>query len=158
VFFLIVDHDRQSDNVYFLNAVTERDLIDLAEQSGEPLHMDIGGIPVSPNPALPNEPQDEDGEEPEEEAPPASGGGNTGTMIFLLLGVAAFGGVAYYLKIVRPKQQGTDEDDYADEGMGEQDLGEEMQFATEPDESDVYAVDDSTENGEDEIEVEDDGL
>ena len=140
VFFLIVDRQRETDNVYFLNAVTERDLMALAEQSGEPLDDgDIGGIPVSPNPILPIEPPDDEDEEPTEaDPPPATGGNNNGTLIFLLFGMAAAGGVGYYVKIVRPKQKATLEgDDYEDEDM-EEDLGDEMEF-----EDDTGDMDDS---------------
>jgi len=35
VFYLIIDRQREAENVYFLNAVTERDLLALAEQSGD---------------------------------------------------------------------------------------------------------------------------
>ena len=146
VFFLIIDHDRPNDNVYFLNAVTEQDLIALAEQSGNQIN-NSGGIPVSPTPTIPD---DTPTETPtEEEPPPAQSGGNNGTLIFLLIGVAAVGGAGYYIKIVRPKQQGGADDDYADEDEDEQDLGEEMEFETEFVDEDDF---------EDEIETEDDGL
>ncbi len=35
VFYLVIDKERDTDNVYFLNAVTEADLMDLAEKQGE---------------------------------------------------------------------------------------------------------------------------
>ena len=49
-------------------------------------------------------------------------------MIFMLIAVAVAGGIGYYVKIARPKQQSGD-DDYANEN--EEDLGEEMEFANE---------------------------
>ena len=146
VFFLIVDHQRQGNNVYFLNAVTERDLMELAEQSGVPVTDDSGGIPVSPSPGQ-NEPPPTETPPPEEAAPPTESGGGNGTMIFLLVAIAVAGGAGYYLKIVRPKQQAGADDDYADEDEPEQDLGEEMEFETEREDVD-----------EDELETEDDGL
>ena len=143
VFFLIIDHDRPNDNVYFLNAVTEQDLIALAEQSGVPIENDIGGIPVATTPTVPSDTADE--ESPREaEAPPPAQSGGSGTMLFILIGVAAIGGAGYYMKIVRPKKQAAD--DYDDEDEDEQDLGEEMKFMDEPKDDD------------DEIETEDDGL
>ena len=129
VFFLIVDHERQGDNVYFLNAVTERDLLELAEQSGTPIESpDIGGIPVSPNPILPNEPPPDDTDSPTEaDPPPADSGGGNGTLIFMLIGIAVAGGAGYYIKIVLPKKKAAQEgDDYEDEDN--EDLGEEMEF------------------------------
>ena len=35
VFYLVIDRSRQTENVYFLDAVTEKDLLALAEKSGE---------------------------------------------------------------------------------------------------------------------------
>ena len=140
VFFLIVDRQRETDNVYFLNAVTERDLMDLAEQSGTPLDNNIGGIPISPYPILPNEPvicDEEDYETETDLSTAASGGGNNGTLIFLLLGIAAVGGAGYYMKIVRPKQQAVQEgDDYEDEDN--EDLGDEMEFENDAGEDDEH--------------------
>jgi len=122
VFHLIVDRQRGSENVYFLNAVTEFDLMALAEASG--LNMPdytISGIPATP--ILPEEtPQEPEPEETPDE--PRSGMGG-GTIFFLLLIFAAVGGAGYYFKIVRPKQQQQmmgddynedDDDEYGDYG------------------------------------------
>ena len=172
VFFLIVDRQRESDNVYFLNAVTEQDLIALAERAGNEITVSgDGGIPVSTIPMTPDEPptDGEETDEPEEpDTPIAERSSNNGTLIFLLFAIAIGGGAGYYFKIVRPKQQAED-DDYADED--EEDLGEEMEFENEPSEAgnpdtdgDYYDLSDSedSENGEDgeddEVETEDDGL
>ena len=58
--------------------------------------------------------------EPPGEQPPVknTNGGNTGILLFMLVGIVAFGGVAYYFKIVRPKKQPKDE---ADEGIDDYD-------------------------------------
>jgi len=138
VFFLIVDRQRGTDNVYFLNAVTEQDLIALAEQSGNQI-SGSGGIPVATTPQSPDEPPDTS-EEQTTDPPPADSGGGNGTMIFLLVAVAAIGGAGYYFKIVRPKQQGGN-GDYDDED--EEDIGEEMEFEDDPDDdSDYYDASD----------------
>jgi hypothetical protein len=154
IFFLIVDRQRDSDNVYFLNAVTERDLLALAEQSGT--DMTTGGIPVSTTPQTPGE-QTETPYEEQPNAPPASdSGGGNGTLIFLLVAAVIAGGVGYYLKIVRPKQQGGN-NDYDDEDEDEDDIGDEMEFeddAEDASDDDYYNTDDD----EDEPKVEDDGL
>ena len=137
VFFLIVDRQRGTDNVYFLNAVTEQDLIALAEQSGNQMSgSGAGGIPVSTAPQTPDSSEASDTSEPTTTNPPPtdSGGGN-GTLIFLLVAVAIGGGVGYYFKIVRPKQQGGN-GDYDDEDEDEEDIGEEMEFEDEPSEAD----------------------
>jgi hypothetical protein len=158
VFFLVVDRQRNSDNVYFLNAVTERDLLELAEKSGNDISSS-GGIPVATTPQNPVEPPDSD-ETVTADPPPAEKNGGTGTMIFMLVAMAIAGGVGYYFKIVRPKQQGGNTD-YDDEDEDEEDIGEEMEFDDEPEndtsdedrDDDYYNTDD-----EDEPKTEDDGL
>lgn len=116
VFYLIIDRQRESENVYFLNAVTEEDLLSLAKESdgksGE------SAVPT-PEPTPQPNPTPEPTPEPEPEAPAKN---NTGTMVFLLLAVAAAGGAGYYFKILKPKQQAQqadefdeDEDDYEDD-------------------------------------------
>jgi len=129
IFFLIVDRQRDSENVYFLNAVTERDLLALAEESGE--DWITPGITSTPPPIIPGIPDthtppnvDAEAEpelEPEyvpdleyEQEPEQSGGRG---MIILLIILAIGGGAAgYYFKILRPKQQaqGDAGDDYSD--------------------------------------------
>jgi len=120
VFYLIIDRQRNSENVYLLNAVTEADLMALAERDG----VSISAIPDPP--AQPSEP---DGSvETPENKPPANnepkpeGGGIFGmessTLIFVGIGVAVVGGAGYYFKIVRPKKQLKDDDegdDYEDD-------------------------------------------
>jgi len=162
VFFLIVDRQRDSDNVYFLNAVTEQDLIALAEQAGQEV-SGSGGIPVSTNEQTPDEWQSAEPEPAEPDAPASKRGGGNGTLIFLLVAAAIAGGVGYYFKIVRPKQQATS--DYDDEDDEEEDIGEDMKFEDEPEEpgeakdGDHYNTDDGDDGEDDnEPEVEDDGL
>jgi len=158
VFFLIVDRQRGSDNVYFLNAVTEQDLIALAEQAGTAI-SGSGGIPVSTTPQTPGE-QPETPPEVEPDPPPADKGGGNGTMIFMLIAVAIAGGVGYYFKIVRPKQQGGN-GDYEDEDNDEEDIGDEMEFENDSEDADVSEDDrdeDYYNTDEDEPNVEYDGL
>jgi len=134
VFFLIIDRQRATDNVYFLSAVTEQDLIALAEQAGNQISgSGNNGIPVSTAPQVTDEAPDHS--EPVEVAPPAaeSGGGN-GTMIFMIVTLAIAGAAGYYLKIIRPKQQASS--DYDDEDEDEEDIGDEMEFEDEPETED----------------------
>ena len=139
VFFLIVDRQRGSDNVYFLNAVTEQDLIALAAQAGNQISgSGTDGIPVGTAPQVPDEQPTDTAEDngTAADTPANDSGGNNGTIIFLVMAMAIAGGAGYYLKIVRPKQQAQD-DDYADEDEeDEEDLGEEMEFEDEPTEAD----------------------
>ena len=66
------------------------------------------------------EPAPEETEQPEAET--EKSGGNSGMIIFLVIALAAAGGLGYYFKIVRPKQQAAmDEDEFEDDGYGEDD-------------------------------------
>ena len=115
IFYLVVDRMRAQDNVYFLNAVTEADLLALAEKDGTTLTASTSGIPSTPGGTAPTDPTDDDPAAKED--PPADKGGvSSGSLIFILIGVAAVGGAGYYFKIVRPKQQRAADDDDSDYG------------------------------------------
>ena len=59
-------------------------------------------------------------EEPAESEQPKKDTGSVGTIIFIIVALLAVGGVGYYVKIVRPKQQAADEDEFdEDDGYGE---------------------------------------
>ncbi|EOH41586.1 DUF4366 domain-containing protein [Enterococcus faecium] len=105
VFYLIIDKQREQENVYFLNAVTEKDLLALAEkfeEAEEPAEPAIPATSVTPEPTP-------------EPAPEPEKGGN-GMMIVVVLVLLAGGGAGYYFKIYRPKQEQADnaEDDYSE--------------------------------------------
>ena len=111
VFYLVIDRLRTSGNVYFLNTVTEQDLLSLAEKDSNKsgAGTSTSGIPATPGTGNTETEPTATPETPEQ--PPAKGGGNNGMIIFLVIGAVVFGGVAYYIKIVRPKQQAADDDD-----------------------------------------------
>lgn len=103
-FYLIIDHQRDTDNVYFLNVVTENDLLALAEPS-----EDTGGSSI-PEISVVTEPEPEP--TPEAEPEPEKSG-SIGSVILILLLLLAGGGAGYYFKIYRPKQeQASAADDY----------------------------------------------
>ena len=139
VFYLIIDGKRDDNNVYFLNGVTEADLMALAEKNDGSVSVipaadvctckekcEAGkvntGCPVCKNDLngcigkeKPAEP-----EEPAESEQPKKDTGSVGTIIFIIVALLAVGGVGYYVKIVRPKQQAADEDEFdEDDGYGE---------------------------------------
>lgn len=100
VFYLVIDRQRETENVYFLNAVTEADLLALAE-----LHEE----PVAPTPAPEPEPT------PEPTAPPESEAKSGAGSLLLVLVVALIGGgAAFYFKVYRPKQQAAVHEDEAE--------------------------------------------
>ena len=97
-FYLVLDKDRQSDNVYLLSPVDEADLMDFvstdqteARAESEPaLVQPVAEEPVVTEPE-PSEP---------EPAPTAA----TSAMPLILAVVAAVGGAGYYLKVYKPRQ------------------------------------------------------
>jgi hypothetical protein len=109
VFFLVIDHARASDNVYFLNAVTESDLIALAEKAGEPIAA-VENAPPAETQQPPAGADEPDGAEPPPDEAETPDKGN-GMIIFVVIAVLAAGGIGYYVKIVRPKKQAVGDDD-----------------------------------------------
>lgn len=149
VFYLVIDKQRDSDNVYFLNAVTEDDLAALTVKStdtgadGESAIPEIetcicmdkceaGRVNTSctvckndldactGKEAEPTAAEKAAAEEPEQK----SGGG---TMLFILLAVAVALGAGYYLKIYKPKHDLDDAEDLDDllDGEDEPEINEE---------------------------------
>ena len=138
VFYLVIDRQRDSENVYFLNAVTESDLMALAEK-------DTQGTSESaiPDPApelvctckekcVPGEVDTDcpvcllsykdctgvaatSSEDPNPEPEPEQkSGGGAGTVIIVLIAALAVGGAGWYLKIYKPKKDMEDADDLDD--------------------------------------------
>ena len=93
VFYLVIDRQRTDNNVYFLNAVTEDDLLALAEKSPEP---EVSEPTVQP------EPDPEPVTEPEPE-PKKESGSNMGSLLIVLAVLLVGGGIGYYFKVYRPK-------------------------------------------------------
>jgi hypothetical protein len=112
VFYLVIDFTRQADNVYFLDAVTEKDLIALAEKSGdETTGGSVSAIP-DPNSADPApEPTPNMQTDPEAEAPSSNG---MSSMILVVAVVVIGGGTAFYFKVYRKKKNADIRDEYED--------------------------------------------
>ena len=131
VFYLVIDKQKTSENVYFLNTVTTDDLLPLAEQGKEPPKE----VPPEPEPK-PTEPVEEVPEpEPEKKDSPL--------LSLLLIGavVLAGGGIGYYFKIYKPKHEAPDlEDDYC-----EYEDGELEEIAEEPEDEDTPPWEEDTE-------------
>lgn len=139
VFFLVVDRQRNTDNVYLLNAVTEADLIALAEQGGSPIDNSISAVPEPPPLEIPADEYEQPPEpqteiEADSEAPPARRGNSN--FIFIAIIVVVVGGVAYYFKIVKGKKSSSMHDD------------EDMDY--DDDDSDYLGKDDFDKGGDDE--------
>ena len=120
-FFLIIDKQRSDNNVYFLDYVTEKDLISLAKKDKEnPLITEIPEPETKqPEPEIKEEKPEE---KPVEEETSEKKQSNVGMVLILLLVTVGVGIVAYYFKILKPKQELEAADDF-----------EEIEFLTEED-------------------------
>jgi hypothetical protein len=110
VFYLVIDRLRDQENVYFLNAVTEADLMALAQKSGK--EISVSAIPEP----MPTSPPAAQGNEPPVQAPPSNAKNNS--TLFIIIGAAVFGIAGYYFKIVKPKNRAAEldaEEEYQDE-------------------------------------------
>ena len=112
VFYLVIEQNRNIDNVYFLNAVTVADLLPLAQL---PPQTQGGTITAPPTPADETEQPGVTPQPSEQEQ--QQGGNNAGTLIFVVVIVALGGGVGWYFKIYRPKQQSAADGDEYDPSM-----------------------------------------
>ena len=115
VFYLIIDRQRDGQNVYFLNAVTEKDLLALAEKDPEPAVTE---------PVMEPEPETEPPTEPEPEPEPEKTSGfPMGNILMIAAVLLAGGGAGYYFKVYRPKHEAPDMDneeyDYEDDPYGD---------------------------------------
>lgn len=146
MFYLVVDGARGSENVYFLNAVTESDLMALAAENDK---ITISSIPSSQtcnctdkctsghvNEDCPvckgdiSKCTDKTASTADEVTTGSGGkaekGGNNDMTMYIIIGAAfvLVAGIGIYAKIVKPKKQGAsfdDEDeseDYDDEHFG----------------------------------------
>ena len=156
-FYLVIDRQRDSENVYFLNAVTENDLMALAEKNGD--NSGTSAIP-DPAPVCICEDKCEAGAvntacpvcilsmnncagtapapaEPEKPEQPKEGS-NAGTIVIVLLAMLAVGGAGWYFKIYKPKHDMTDAEDFdeltggGDEQMVNEDEEPEARTRQEP--------------------------
>ena len=131
VFYFVIDHGAESENVYFLNVVDEADLNALIEKEETE-------VPEEPVPEPDTKKPDEDLVPIEDVEPEKPEGNNIGLIIILVIAVAAgIGG--YYYKVILPKKKLKDADDIEDFDFGDEDdeLEDDVKEAEE-----VYDTDD----------------
>ncbi len=136
VFYLVIDKQRDSENVYFLNAVTESDLMALAQKGAQSQAAATEPAQTREEPEEAAQPPTEP-EEPKEEPKPPSPKNNFGILFLILVIALAGGGFGYYFKIYKPRHEldnAEDIDDFEFEGpeepMVNEDEGEA--FGEEP--------------------------
>ena len=137
VFYLVIDRQKNGENVYFLNTVTVADLMALAEANGE-------ALPPSVTP----EPEPEPAPTPEPEPEPETNGGSMGMLLLALAVMAVGGGAGWYFKIYRPRQEQAVadlEEDYPEAPDGRSYDGYEEDYDDTP----PWDVEDDTEKKED---------
>ena len=120
-FFLIIDKQRSDNNVYFLDYVTEKDLISLAKKDKENPLITEAPEPENKQPE-PEIKEEKPEEKPVEEETSEKKQSNAGMALILLLVTVGVGIAAYYFKILKPKQELDAADDF-----------EEIEFLTEED-------------------------
>jgi hypothetical protein len=154
VFYLIIDHARDTQNVYFLNVVTEDDLYSLAG-STKPGTTNESAIPgettstVKPS----DEPQTETPEPTSEPETPKKS--NMGTVVFMLIAVIILGGVGYYFKILKPEKERAMMDDEDDEDEDDEEYVNEDDYSDEDDGHDSDYFDAPADDGNYEFEPKD---
>ena len=147
IFYLVVDRERDSDNVYFLNQVTEEDLRSLTEPAREQAQESV--IPEEPVCSCANQcrigridttcavcltdmgacmGQEEIAEVEETGKEESKKEENSGSgLLFILIGACAVGGAGYYLKIYKPRHDLDDAEDLDDllSGEDEEEINED---------------------------------
>ena len=103
VFYLVIDLQREQDNVYFLNAVTEKDLLALAEKSEDTEENETAAI-TTPEPESGSE-TDISSETSLETSAESEQTNNVAMLLLVLAVVVIGGGAGSYFKIYRPKQE-----------------------------------------------------
>lgn len=120
-FYLVIDFTKETENVYFLDAVAEKDLLALAEKTGGIIPTEENDAPGTDQAGSPtSEPPGGSATEPE--AKESSGMFN----LFLIGAVVLIGGgLALYFKVFRKKKNNDMREEYEEEAYPPEDPEDE---------------------------------
>ena len=121
-FFLVIDRQRQSDNVYLLNTVTEADLMALAEARGESFVFTSPPASTVQEPEPPTVPTmeeilqaiQESSEQNQQAQAPAPPSGNSGVFILIAIVLLLVGIAFLVIKLLIPKILNSGKDNQED--------------------------------------------
>lgn len=149
VFYLVIDRSRQTENVYFLDAVTEKDLLALAEKAGESITgTEVQTPEAETQPPAPQEPQAEQEATEEQSGVPVN-------LIVVLAAAASFGIGAWYFKVYRKRREAAEtQDEYEADSLPEQESYEQdyEEYGEEPDDAPPWDEDETDNEDEEENE------
>lgn len=137
VFYIVIDRDEKSENVYFLNAVDEYDLFAFADKFPEEVLAELEAEKGGDVPENIDNSDVADDNSAEKNPDKEKSGGNNSSMIIVVIAVLGIGGAVYF-KVIKPKQSGKQgkQPAYDDEEEYEEDepVNEDVSYDEQEDE------------------------